>query len=173
MACSRIPKCRVRPYQVAVQSSVEIDGGPKDFAPLIVVLLLPARSAEPPQSSGSTGPIAERTSPEAARVATGLEPGSQCGNAASQPSGSLPASRRSSNALRSGSRLAQASKSACQLACAARPRSTSLRVWPMTSSETSKVLSGSNPSTFLVAATSSAPSAEPCTPPVFILVGAG
>ena len=47
------------------------------------------------------------------------------------------------------------------------------RVWVMTSSETSKVLSGSNPSTFLVAATSSAPSAEPCTPPVFILVGAG
>ena len=43
----------------------------------------------------------------------------------------------------------------------------------MTSSLTSKVWSGSNPSTFFVAATSSSPSAEPCTPPVFILLGAG
>ena len=139
----------------------------------MVVLLLPARSADPPHSSGSTGPIAESTSPEAARVATALEPGSQCGSADAQPSGSFPASRRSSSFLRSGSRVAQASKPACHSVWAARPRSTSLRVWPMTSSRTSKLLSGSNPSTFLVAATSSAPSAEPCTPPVFILVGDG
>ena len=77
MACSRMPKCRVRPYQVASQSSVEIDGGPNDFTPFIVVLLLPARSADPPHSSGSFGPTADSTSPEAARVATALEPGSQ------------------------------------------------------------------------------------------------
>ncbi len=31
MACSRMPKCSTRPYQSAVKSSVEIDGGPNDF----------------------------------------------------------------------------------------------------------------------------------------------
>jgi hypothetical protein len=43
----------------------------------------------------------------------------------------------------------------------------------MTSSATSKDLSGSKPSTFLVAATSSAPSAEPCAFPVPCADGAG
>ena len=43
----------------------------------------------------------------------------------------------------------------------------------MTSSATSKFLFGSNPSTFLVAATSSSPSAEPCALPVFCASGAG
>ena len=50
-----MPKCSTRPYQSAVKSSVEIDGGPNDFTSLIVVLLLPARSAEPPHNSGSFG----------------------------------------------------------------------------------------------------------------------
>ena len=77
IACSRTPKCSVRPYQWAVYSFVEIDGGPKESAPLIVVLLLPARSADPPHSSGSFGPSADSTSPDAARVASGLLPGSQ------------------------------------------------------------------------------------------------
>ena len=45
----------------------------------MVVLLLPARSAEPPHNSGSFGATALSTSPNAARVASGLEPGSQCG----------------------------------------------------------------------------------------------
>ena len=45
---------------------------------------------------------------------------------------------------------------------AAWPRSTRPRVWAMTSSATSKVCSGSKPSSSLVAATSSSPSAEPC-----------
>ena len=43
----------------------------------------------------------------------------------------------------------------------------------MTSSVTSKVCSGSKPSIFLVAATSSSPSAEPWALPVFCLSGAG
>jgi hypothetical protein len=43
----------------------------------------------------------------------------------------------------------------------------------MTSSETSKVCSGSKPRIFLVAATSSAPAAEPWILPVFCLFGAG
>ena len=43
----------------------------------------------------------------------------------------------------------------------------------MTSSETSNDFSGSKPRMVLVAAISSAPSADPCEAPVFILVGAG
>lgn len=43
----------------------------------------------------------------------------------------------------------------------------------MTSSETSKVFSGSKPSTRFVAATSSSPSAEPCEASVFWACGAG
>ena len=43
----------------------------------------------------------------------------------------------------------------------------------MTSSATSKVCSGSKPRIFLVAATSSSPSAEPWALPVFCLFGAG
>ncbi|CPU61061.1 Uncharacterised protein [Mycobacteroides abscessus] len=147
--------------------------GPKESAPLMVVLLLPARSAEPPHSSGSLAPSAESVSPEAARVATALEPGSQDGSPASQPCGNARAWRRSSSALRSGSRAAQASKLLSHSACACLPRVTSSRVCAMTSGATSKDLSGSKPKIFLVAATSSAPRAEPCTPPVFILVGAG
>ena len=77
IACSRTPKCSTRPYQSAVKSSVEIDGGPNDFTPLMVVLLLPARSAEPPHSSGSFGATSLSTWPNAARVASALEPGSQ------------------------------------------------------------------------------------------------
>src|SRR6202035_1356149 len=82
MACSRIPKCRVRPYQWAVYSLVEIDGGPKESTPFMVVLLLPAKSAEPPHNSGSFGPTADSTAPDAARVANALDPGSQCGMSA-------------------------------------------------------------------------------------------
>ena len=134
MACSRTPKCSTRPYQSAVYSLVEIDGGPNDGTPLMVVLLLPARSAEPPHSSGSFGATALRTSPNAARVASPFEPGSQCGMSASQPSGSSWASSRSSSFLRSGSRSAQASKSRCHFSWASLPRATSLRVCSMTSS---------------------------------------
>ena len=72
IACSRMPKCSTRPYQSAVKSSVEMDGGPNDFTPLMVVLLLPARSAEPPHSSGSFGATSLSTWPNAARVASGL-----------------------------------------------------------------------------------------------------
>ncbi len=43
----------------------------------------------------------------------------------------------------------------------------------MTSSATSKVCSGSKPRIFLVAATSSSPSAEPWASPVFWALGAG
>ena len=45
--------------------------------------------------------------------------------------------------------------------------------WATVSSAAGKDTSGSNPRMRLVAATSSAPSAEPCASPVFCLVGAG
>ena len=72
MACSRMPKCSVRPYWSPANSCVERSAGRKDGSPFIVVLFEPARSAEPPHSSGSTGASALSTSPEAARVATRL-----------------------------------------------------------------------------------------------------
>ena len=168
-----MPKCSTRPYQSAVKSSVEIDGGPNDFTSLMVVLLLPARSAEPPHNSGSFGATSLSTWPNAARVASGLEPGSQYVRSASQPSGSSWASSRSSSFLRSGSRSAHASNSGCHFSWASGRGPPACGCASMTSSRTSNFLSGSKPSTFLVAATSSAPSADPCTPPVFIFVGAG
>ena len=80
---------------------------------------------------------------------------------------------RSKSALSAEGLAAQASYVSSHSACAALPRSTALRVCSMTSSATSKVCSGSKPRIFLVAATSSAPSAEPWALPVFWAFGAG
>src|SRR5688500_4657657 len=74
-ACSRIPKCSTRPYGLPDQASVCFDAGTNDGEPSIVVLFDSARSAEPPHSSGMTGPIAFRTLPDAARVDTSLPAG--------------------------------------------------------------------------------------------------
>ena len=52
----------------------------KEGADSMVVLLEPARSAEPPHSSGNVSAIALITLPEAERVATSL-PASKTGNA--------------------------------------------------------------------------------------------
>ena len=140
-------------------------------APLMVVLLLPARSADPPHSSGSFGATALSTAPNAARVASALEPGSQCGRSASQPSGSSlgqqPVQQRLAFglALRPGVELAAATPRG--LPCRGPPARGCARA---RSSRTSNVLSGSKPRIFLTSATSSAPSAAPCALPVFILV---
>ena len=109
-----------------------------DGEPSIVVLLDSARSAEPPHSSGMTGPIAFRTLPEAARVETSL-PASKTGRAASSSAGSLRASTRSSRAAASGLADCQASKDSCHSLRAAAPRSTTARAWARTSSSTWKV----------------------------------
>ena len=62
--------------------------GRKDGSPFGVVLLEPARSAEPPHSSGSTGgDRAESTSPDALRVATPFSSAGNDGSASSQPVG--------------------------------------------------------------------------------------
>ena len=97
------------------------------------VLFEPARSAEPPHSSGNTGAIALSTWPEAARVAMALS-SSKVGSAASQPSGRRLSVRRSSSAAPSGLAAFHASKRASQCArycatrCAARSRTWETRV---------------------------------------------
>lgn len=100
-------------------------------------------------------------------------PASKTGSLSSQPAGSSLALMRSNSAARSGLAVRQAENSFSHSALASRPRSRALRVWAMTSSETSKVCSGSKPSTRLVAATSSSPSAEPWAASVFWACGAG
>ena len=146
--------------------------GTKLASPFMVVLLLPARSAEPPQSSGSTPARADSTAPEAARVAIGV-PAGKLGRESVQPSGSRPAAIRASRAARSGFASRHASKVVVQAACASAPRRTTSRLWASTSSSTWKVASGSRPMTSLVARISAAPRAEPCEAPVSCAWGAG
>ena len=173
MACSRIPKCSVRPYGPPFQCAVSTPAGRNDGSPAMVVLLDSARSAEPPQSSGSTGASALSTSPEALRVATPLASAGNTGNASANPSGRTPACSRSNSAARSGLAVRQASNPTVHSARAAWPRSTASRVCASTLSSTWNDSSGSSPSSTLVAATSSAPSADPCALPVFRRLGAG
>ena len=173
MPCSRMPKCRVRPYQSPGKDFVEYSGGTNDGSPSIVVLLLSARSAEPPHSSGSAGAIALITSPDAFRVAIPLLSALNAGSASVHPSGRVREASRSNSARRSALAPPHASNARFHSSCAARPRSITLRVCASTSSATAKDFSGSKPSSFLVVATSSAPSAEPCALPVFCLLGAG
>ena len=87
MACSRMPKCSVRPYWWPGKAFEPRSSGRKLGSPSIVVLLLSARSAEPPHSSGSTGARALSTSPLALRVATPFSLASKLGSACAQPSG--------------------------------------------------------------------------------------
>ena len=85
----------MRPYGFA--PFIPLDDGKKESPPSIVVLLLSAKSADPPQNSGSTSAIALITFPEAARVATSL-PASNTGNTESHPAGKSLFTKRSSNA---------------------------------------------------------------------------
>ena len=112
------------------------------------------------------------TVPEVARVETSL-PASKTGRASAMSTGSSRANRRSSSALRSGWAAAHASKASCQRAFSGAVRSARARVRSMTSSGTTKLCSGSQPSTRLVAASSSEPSADPWIFPVFCLPGEG
>ncbi len=172
MACSRMPKCSTRPYLFPVHSCVDRSAGTKDAAPSMVVLLDSARSADPPHNSGMTGPSAFNTLPDAARVETSL-PASNTGRASSTPSGRAPDRMRSRSFFRSGLATAQASNCSFHSAWAALPRSTALRVCERISGSTSKVFSGSKPSTSLTALSSSAPSADPWILPVFCFFGLG
>src|SRR6476646_1492711 len=99
IACSRMPKCSVRPYGPPDHILVWYSAGMKLGSPSIVVLLLSARSAEPPHSSGSTGASLVSTSPDALRVDTafGLDRKStgQVGSASVQPLGRVRLASRS------------------------------------------------------------------------------
>ena len=141
-------------------------------APSMSSLFEPCRSAEPPKSSGRRGTSALSTVPLALRVAWD-SPGSNVGRASARPSGSRRARTRRSSAARSASADSQAAKRSSHSACSARPRSTTERASASTSSATWKVASGSMPMIFFVAATSSAPSAEPWASPVSWASGAG
>src|SRR5258708_10549377 len=81
MPNSLIPKCSVLRYGLPGNMAVWWISGMNDGSPAIVVSLLPARSAEPPQSSGSTGASALRTLPDAVLVAIGPSPGEKLGSA--------------------------------------------------------------------------------------------
>ena len=73
----------------------------------------------------------------------------------------------------SGWALRHCSKDFSHSARSALPRWATSRTWSMISGSIWKDFSGSKPRISLVAATSSAPSAEPWMPPVFCLVGEG
>ena len=145
----------------------------KDGSPFIVVSLLPARSADPPHSSGSTGASSFKICPEAFLVATPFSLAGKTGSASAQPSGSSLARSRASSLLRPGLADDHAANESSQAACSCLPRSATLRACATSSSQAGKDTSGSKPRTRLVAATSSAPSAEPCAAPVSCLSGAG
>ena len=136
------------------------------------MLLLPAKSADPPQNSGSDLAIAAMTSPDALRVATSL-PAGYCGRSESQPLGNSPLTKRLSNVARSGSALCQAANFLSQSL-----RDTALlvltwRTCAKISGGIAKCSSGLRPNNFLVSAISSAPRAEPCDSAVLRAFGAG
>src|SRR5450631_450734 len=142
-------------------------------APSMVVLLDPARSAEPPQSSGVTSASAVRTLPEAARVAMPLGSAGKVGNASAKWPGSLRLTTRSSRDALSGWEARQAAYPLFHSSWAVLPRPITSRARAMTSASTSKVWAGSKPSSVLVAAIALSPSAEPWDAPVSSLPGVG
>src|SRR5665648_402659 len=172
IACSRMPKCRVRPKGLPLNSLVLCRVGRNDGSPSMEVLLEPARSADPPHSSGRTVASALSTLPDADRVATAF-PAGNTGSASVQPTGRLRTAIRSKSSARSVWLVRHSVNAWSHCACARLPRSVTARARASTSSSTWNCCSGSKPSSSLMAATSGAPSAEPCTAPVFFLVGAG
>ena len=106
-------------------------------------------------------------------MATPFSLAGNSGSASAQPSGSSLAASRSSRAARSGFAAAHAACVSSHAACSCLPRSATLRACATASSSTGNATAGSKPRISLVAATSSAPSAEPCAAPVFCLCGAG
>ena len=93
MACSRMPKCMLRPAQFS---------GSKFPAPSMFVWVLGARSAEPPIISGRREPRTAIVFPEAMRVAIGPSAAVNVGRSASQPLGSCRCMTRWNSAARSG-----------------------------------------------------------------------
>ena len=99
IACSRIPKCSMRPYRVASQSSVAIDGGPgRIWRPPSWCCCYRRGRPSRPTVPAAAGRAPASTSPEAARVATALGPAPECGTvvvpAVGQRAGHEPVQQR-------------------------------------------------------------------------------
>ena len=176
MPCSRMPKWSTRPASgSAFHIFVARSPGRNDGTPSMVVLLEPARSAEPPQSSGRIGGDALITVPEATRVAMPFASAvERRAGGSSQPSGRVRVCSRSKRAVSAdglrGPRGELVVPRRPARPCRARPPRGCARG---RRSAPRRSASGSKPSTFLVAATSSAPSAEPWALPVFWAFGRG
>ena len=175
MACSRMPKCSVRPYGSPGNIRVWCSGGMNDGSPFIVVLLLPGQVGRAaPQLGQHRGERVQHLAgglPGGHPLGVGRELRQRGGPAVGQRAG-----RTAGRAARPapGWRRAQAAKLSSHSARAPlAPVGDLAGVGEHVSSSTWKVTSGSKPRIFLVAATSSAPSAEPCASPVFCLFGAG
>ena len=160
----------MRPYGFAFL--IALVAGKKEPPPSMSVLLLPAKSAEPPQSSGIFFASALIAFPDAARVASCV-PASKTGSSESQPAGSSLLCRRFNNAASLGLLACQVFRRASQSLRTCAPRSLTLRTWPNTSAGSAKFSSGFKPKIFLVSAISSTPNAEPCDPAVPFAFGAG
>ena len=156
--CSRMPKRTLRPARSSAEKSVD---------EAMTVLFEPARSAEPPMTSGRASASCWITASDCLRVAT-AEPGSNDGGSSAT---SLGDHQRSNSATRSGSDPAASSTRPSHSTRAAMPRSIAERKNSYTSSGTANGGS-SHPMPSLVAAISSAPSGEPCAFAVSTLVGA-
>ena len=148
----------MRPYGSAF--FISLVAGRKEFPPSIVVILESARSADPPQNSGSTFAIALMTCPDEVRVATSL-PASNTGRVASQPAGSSRSTNRFKSAARSGCALCHWANFPSHSLCNCAPRAFTARTCAKTSAGIANFSSGLRPSSTLVAAISSSPSADP------------
>src|SRR5260221_13952375 len=116
--------------------------GMKDGSPTIVVSLLPARSAEPPQSSGSTGASALRTLPDAVLVAIGPSAGEKPGRTSVHPGGKARDASRSSSARRDGLASAHLAKAPSQCALRRLPRAAPSRASATASAPAGKHTAG-------------------------------
>src|SRR5690606_23119988 len=101
-----------------------------------MVLLEPARSADPPISHGTRAAIALIIAPYAARVAVGLSADVYAGISESQPSGRCLSSAAVRLLAESGSPFANRSHLARHSTCAARPLVTCARICSRTSGGT-------------------------------------
>ena len=167
-----MPKCSVRPYQVASQSSSRSTAGQTTSRPSSwCCCCRRGRPSRPRARQLRPEGRAPHRRPRGWRPA--LDPGSQCGRSASQPSGRCrPAAGPAAPCVPARARPTRRSRPATS-SCASRPRSTSLRVWAITSGATSKLLVRVEAEDLLGGGHLAGAEAEPCTPPVFIFVGAG
>ena len=109
IACSRTPKCRLRPAKLMPPSSAPsiffasaAGAGPKSPRPTRLVNVDGSRSAEPPISDGIFLPMAARICLPATRVDRPLASAGNAGMPDSQSAGSSPRKRAVSSAYSFG-----------------------------------------------------------------------